>query len=248
MRGDRQLSGGPVLTGLADLGADVIKLEDPNTGDHMRDYGPFINGESSSFMRTNRNKKSLAVDLKAEEGNKPALDLFPAPTYGSRHQAGAMSASVSTTTFFARSIHADLCRRVGLGQDGALSELAGLDIMAQARSGIMSVTGEADGEPAKAGVPLATSPGDLCGAWCVAARRRDVTAKDRWSMCRCLKPVSPSRNGRPVATLRPRTAEVKRLCAQHQRALSGLPQRRWLVHPRRAQHARLAISAGCWTR
>ena len=150
------LAGPFCATQLADLGAEVIKLEDPKSGDHMRDYGPFISGESSSFMRTNRNKKSLAVDLKSEEGRKLAIDLVPgADILVENMRPGAMK-RLGLDYETLRNINPRLIyvAASGWGQDGALSHLAGLDIMAQARSGIMSVTGQPDREPAKAGVPL----------------------------------------------------------------------------------------------
>jgi crotonobetainyl-CoA:carnitine CoA-transferase CaiB-like acyl-CoA transferase len=168
-------------TQLADLGAEVIKLEDPKTGDHMRDYGPFINGESSSFMRTNRNKKSLAVDLKAEEGKKLAIDLVPGTDIlvenmrpGAMKRLGLDYATLSKIN--PRLIYVAAS---GWGQDGALSEFAGLDIMAQARSGIMSVTGQPDGEPAKAGVPLCDVTCAIYAALgaVAALRARDLTGE-----------------------------------------------------------------------
>ena len=168
-------------TQLADLGAEVIKLEDPKTGDHMRDYGPFINGESSSFMRTNRNKKSLAVDLKAEEGKKLAIDLVPGTDIlvenmrpGAMKRLGLDYATLSKIN--PRLIYVAAS---GWGQDGALSEFAGLDIMAQARSGIMSVTGQPDSEPAKAGVPLCDVTCAIYAALgaVAALRARDLTGE-----------------------------------------------------------------------
>ena len=175
------LAGPFCATQLADLGAEVIKLEDPKSGDHMRDYGPFINGESSSFMRTNRNKKSLAVDLKAEEGRKLALDLIPgADILVENMRPGAMK-RLGLDYDTIRKINPRLIyvAASGWGQDGTLSELAGLDIMAQARSGIMSVTGEADGEPAKAGVPLCDVTCAIYAALgaVAALRARDVTGE-----------------------------------------------------------------------
>ena len=168
-------------TQLADLGAEVIKIEDPRTGDHMRDYGPFINGESSSFMRTNRNKKSLAVDLKTDAGKKLLLDLVPgADILVENMRPGAMK-RLGLDYECLRKINSRLIyvAASGWGQDGALAELAGLDIMAQARSGIMSVTGEPDGEPAKAGVPLCDITCAIYAALgaVAALRARDLTGE-----------------------------------------------------------------------
>ncbi len=107
---------------LADLGADVVKVENPDGGDTARDSAPFLDGESSPFIRLNRNKRSVAMNLKA-----PEAKLNPRLVY--------VAAS-------------------GWGQTGPYSQLAGLDIMAQAMSGLMSITGEPDGNPVKVGVPI----------------------------------------------------------------------------------------------
>ncbi len=175
------LAGPFCATQLADLGADVIKLEDPKTGDHMRDYGPFINGESSSFMRTNRNKRSLAVDLKAEEGKKLALNLIPGTDILVENMRPGAMKRLGLDYDTLRKINPRLIyvAASGWGQDGTLSEFAGLDIMAQARSGIMSVTGEADGEPAKAGVPLCDVTCAIYAALgaVAALRARDLTGE-----------------------------------------------------------------------
>lgn len=157
---------GPYATmQLADMGARVIKVEPPS-GDPMRASGPFLDGESSPFIRLNRNKESIVLDLKSDAGRAGLRTLLAtADVLVENMRPGAL-----TKMGFG---YADLCEEFpgliyasasGWGQDGPLSPLAGLDIMAQARSGLMSITGFPDRPPAKVGVPVS----DLATALYVA--------------------------------------------------------------------------------
>ena len=141
---------------LADLGAEVIKVENPQGGDVVRRLGPFIDGESSPFIRLNRNKRSLALDLKAQDGKAVFRKLSAAADVivenlrpGTMRQLGLDDAALRTG-------HPELIyvAASGWGQDGPLKDQPGLDIMAQARSGLMSITGMPDGDPVKVGVPI----------------------------------------------------------------------------------------------
>ncbi|MDQ6753994.1 MAG: CoA transferase [Actinomycetota bacterium] len=161
----RILSGPFATMTLADLGADVIKIEQPGQGDDTRQWGPPFQGEEAAyFLAVNRNKRSLAVDLKSPEGLAAVRRLAlkadvlvenfrpgTAARLGlgyeelSRENPGLIYASIS-----------------GYGQTGPDAQRAGYDAIAQARSGIMSVTGEADGPPVRVGV----SSADLvAGMW-----------------------------------------------------------------------------------
>lgn len=141
---------------LADLGAEVIKVENPGSGDPVRSTGPFVNGESSPFARLNRNKRSLAVDLKDEDGKKVLRTLLA--------DADVIVENLRPGTLTRLGFGYDAVRTInpaivyvsasGWGQDGPLADLPGLDIMAQARSGLMSITGIPGGEPTKVGVPI----------------------------------------------------------------------------------------------
>ena len=164
---------------LADLGAEVIKVEDPRSGDPVRASGPFVDGESSPYLRLNRNKESVALDLKSEAGKRAFLALVEtADVVIENLRPGAMA----RMGLDAAGIHAVNPRVVyasgsGWGQDGPLAPLPGLDIMAQARSGIMSITGTPGGEPVKVGVPLCDL---VCGLYLAlgvtaALRERDRT-------------------------------------------------------------------------
>jgi crotonobetainyl-CoA:carnitine CoA-transferase CaiB-like acyl-CoA transferase len=141
---------------LADLGARVLKVENPTGGDPVRATGPFLDGESSPFIRLNRNKESVALDLKSPDGKKAFLALAArADVLVENLRPGAMTG----LGFGYEAIRAVNPRIVyasasGWGQDGPLASLPGLDIMAQARGGLMSITGTPDGDPVKIGVPI----------------------------------------------------------------------------------------------
>ncbi len=141
---------------LADLGADVIKIENPAGGDPVRDTGPFVDGHSSPFARLNRNKRSLALDLKHESGKQLFRRLLEtADVVVENLRPGAL-----TLLGFGYDSVREINPRIiyvsasGWGQDGPLAALPGLDIMAQARSGLMSITGTPEGDPVKIGVPI----------------------------------------------------------------------------------------------
>ncbi|GAA3732175.1 formyl-CoA transferase [Spinactinospora alkalitolerans] len=141
---------------LADLGADVVKIENPEGGDAVRAIGPFLDGHSSPFIRLNRGKRSIAVDLKTTEGIDLVRRLLDdADVLVENLRPGAMSRLGLGYADLARShpllVYASAS---GWGQDGPLTGLPGLDIMAQARSGLMSITGSPGGDPVKVGVPI----------------------------------------------------------------------------------------------
>src|SRR3981081_3535077 len=163
---------------LADLGADVIKVETPNGGDMVRSTAPFVNGESSNFIRLNRNKRSVAIDLKEPRGKEIFQRLAKtADVVIENLRPGAM-ARLGLDYLPLRELNPRLVyvAASGWGQDGPLAQLAGLDIMAQSRSGLMSITGEADGDPVKVGVPICDLVCALYGALgavsALAARER----------------------------------------------------------------------------
>ncbi|MFC3999605.1 CaiB/BaiF CoA transferase family protein [Nocardiopsis sediminis] len=141
---------------LADLGADVVKIENPDGGDAVRDIGPFIDGRSSPFLRLNRNKRSVAIDLKAPDGVAVLRRLLDdADVLVQNLRPGAMDRLGLGYGNLAESHPALIYASAsGWGEDGPLAHLPGLDIMAQARSGLMSITGMPDGDPVKLGVPM----------------------------------------------------------------------------------------------
>lgn len=151
---------------LADLGADVVKVENPDGGDAVRLTGPFLEGESSNFIRLNRNKRSLALDLKSEAGKEIFRTLAArADIIVENLRPGTMRGlGLDYPQLAARNPGLIYVAASGWGQDGPYASLAGLDIMAQAMSGLMSITGEEGGAPVKVGVPMCDLACALYGA------------------------------------------------------------------------------------
>lgn len=165
---------------LADLGAEVIKVEVPTTGDLVRGSAPFLSGESSTFIRLNRNKRSLALDLKDSRGKELFRDLVTRVDVlvenlrpGTMGELGIGYADLSPLN--PRLIYVAIS---GWGQTGPYAGLSGLDIMAQAMSGLMSITGEPDGPPVKAGVPVCDLVCGLYGALATMAALRNRERND----------------------------------------------------------------------
>lgn len=163
---------------LADLGADVVKVEPPGGGDPVREIGPFVNGESSPFVRLNRNKRSIVIDLKHQAGKAVFERLAStADVVLENLRPGAMRklglGYEDLRQLNPRLLYVSLS---GWGQDGPRAHLPGLDVMAQARSGLMSITGAPDGEPAKVGVPVCDL---VCGLYAALAVVAALRARDR---------------------------------------------------------------------
>jgi crotonobetainyl-CoA:carnitine CoA-transferase CaiB-like acyl-CoA transferase len=164
---------------LADLGATVLKIEAPGSGDPVRATGPFLEGHSSPFARLNRNKRSVVLDLKSEAGREALLRLAAsADVLVENLRPGAMrKLGLDHDTVRAAAPRLVYASASGWGQDGPLAPLPGLDIMAQARGGLMSITGTPDGEPTKVGMPICDLVCALYVALAVTAalRERDRT-------------------------------------------------------------------------
>jgi crotonobetainyl-CoA:carnitine CoA-transferase CaiB-like acyl-CoA transferase len=169
---------------LADLGADVIKVENPDGGDTARDSAPFLDGESSPFIRLNRNKRSLAMNLKAPEGKELFRQLVQgADVVVENLRPGTMGdLELDYRRLSALNPRLIYVAASGWGQTGPYSQLAGLDIMAQAMSGLMSITGEPNGNPVKVGVPICDL---VCALYCTigalsALRVREQTGRGQF--------------------------------------------------------------------
>jgi crotonobetainyl-CoA:carnitine CoA-transferase CaiB-like acyl-CoA transferase len=143
---------------LGDMGADVIKVERRGTGDQTRGWAPpYVNGESAYFMSTNRNKRSLTLDVKTPEGGEiirrlvDGADIFVnnLPRLSSMQELGLDPESCLLRN--PRLIHVAIS---GFGHTGPRAGQPGYDILAQGMSGIMSLTGEPDGAPARYPVPI----------------------------------------------------------------------------------------------
>ncbi|MGO4350667.1 CaiB/BaiF CoA transferase family protein [Rhizobium sp. RAF36] len=149
---------------LADLGADVIKVENPDGGDDTRQWGPpFVEGadgenlSAAYYHSTNRNKRSITADLKTEEGQVLVRRLAAtADVLIENFKLGGL-VKYGLDYESLRQINPKLvyCSITGFGQTGPYANLAGYDYIVQGMSGFMSVTGEPDGQPMKAGVAIA---------------------------------------------------------------------------------------------
>jgi crotonobetainyl-CoA:carnitine CoA-transferase CaiB-like acyl-CoA transferase len=144
---------GPYCTMLlGDLGADVIKVEPPETGDHARQWGPpFLHGESTYFMSINRNKRSVVLDLKSRSGKAAAQALAHASDVVVENFTPGTAARLGLGPELLRARKPALVYASISGYGQNQPGLAGYDQIAQGTSGLMSVTGFADGPPIKVG-------------------------------------------------------------------------------------------------
>ncbi|MGG5811041.1 CaiB/BaiF CoA transferase family protein [Falsiroseomonas sp. CW058] len=149
---------------LADLGAEVIKVERPGAGDDTRGWGPpFLAGrdgaptrESGYFLSVNRGKRSVTLDITKPEGQEIARRLADASDVVIENfKVGALARyGLDAASLRARKPSLVYCSVTGFGQDGPRAGQAAYDFMIQAMCGLMSLTGEADGAPQKVGVPI----------------------------------------------------------------------------------------------
>ena len=153
----RVLAGPYCTMFLGDLGAEVVKVEQPGVGDDTRGWGPpFTGGESAYFLCVNRNKKSVTIDLKSTEGVALLQRLAErADVLIENFRPGTMErldlGEKDLRAANPRLIYASLS---GFGADGPMSDAPGYDLIVQAWGGLMSITGPADGEPSKVGVAI----------------------------------------------------------------------------------------------
>ena len=164
-----QLMAGPFCTLLlADMGADVIKVEKPAGGDDNRRMGPpFIGGCSAAFLAINRNKRSLALDLRTTQGRDVFMNLARrADVVVENFRPGAME-RMGLGYHELREIKPSLiyCSISGFGQTGPYRNRGGFDLVAQGMSGLMSVTGVPGGPPVKVGVPITDLTAGMYGAY-----------------------------------------------------------------------------------
>lgn len=153
-----QVMAGPFCSMLlADMGADVVKIEKPNGGDDSRRMGPpFIGGESAAFLAMNRNKRSLALDLKQAEGQALFRRLAAqVDVVVENFRPGTLEAlGLGYAALFSDHPELIYCAISGYGQTGPYCEHGGFDLVAQGMSGLMSVTGHPEEPPVKVGVPI----------------------------------------------------------------------------------------------
>ncbi|MGH2819936.1 MAG: CaiB/BaiF CoA transferase family protein [Actinomycetota bacterium] len=166
----RALAGPYCTMVLGDLGAEVNKVEMPGRGDETREWGPpFVNGQSSYFMSINRNKRSVALDLKSEDGLQVARDLAARSDVVVENFRPGTTARLGIGPGDLRALNERLvyCSVSGFGQDGPAR--AGYDQIVQGTAGLMSITGMPDGPPVKLGIPISDIVAGMFGAHAVLA-------------------------------------------------------------------------------
>ncbi len=155
---------------LGDLGADVIKIEPPRGGDQSRSWGPpFVGGESAYFLSVNRNKRSVALDLKSQAGLRAARALAARCDVLVENLRPGTARRLGLGYEVLRSDNPGLvyCSISGFGQDRP--SLAGYDQIVQGTAGLMSITGFPDGPPVKVGVPIGDIAAGMFGAHAILA-------------------------------------------------------------------------------
>jgi alpha-methylacyl-CoA racemase len=146
---------------LADMGADVIKIEEPNDGDYMRWTPPIVNGQSALFSALNRNKRSVTLNLKTDTGRELLMTLAgTAAVLVEGNRPGVMKRlGLGWDVLHARNPKLVMCSITGYGQDGPFAGRAGHDLNYMATAGALGLNGPRDGPP----VPLSVQVADVGG-------------------------------------------------------------------------------------
>jgi formyl-CoA transferase/CoA:oxalate CoA-transferase len=181
----RALAGPYCTMMLADLGARVVKVENPDGGDDTRGWGPpFYNGESAYFLSINRNKQSLTLNLKDPRGRDLLLRLVRrADVLVENFRPGTMDRlGLGYTAVHEIAPRVVYCSISGFGQTGAYRERAAYDLIVQGMGGIMGITGEPDGAPMRVGVAIADICAGMFAAYGIVAalRVRERTGTGQW--------------------------------------------------------------------
>ncbi|MGG3469048.1 CoA transferase [Neobacillus pocheonensis] len=163
---------------LADLGADVIRIESPQGTDSMRDWSPFVESESTYYFTANRNKRSVTIDLKKETGKALFLELVKKADVvlenfvtGTLDRLGIGYEQLKTVN-----PNIILCSVTGYGQTGPYCKEPGFDPVIQAIGGLMDVTGFMDGEPTRVGVPIVDI---ICSLYTTVSIMTAIRARDK---------------------------------------------------------------------
>jgi len=224
---------------LADFGAEVVKIESPEGGDAFRQYPPHRDGEGAPYLWTNRNKESVALDLKTEAGRDLALALMEkADVVVENFSTGVMQRlGLDYETIKARNPGVIYCSISAYGRSGPHADRTGFDPIAQAESGFISMNGRPDGEGMRAGpsiMDMATAMMS-CNAILAALHARERTGKGQlietnllgmavnmlgnFHMAYLLSGVSPTRFGNwqvtavPVGSFKTKTGPIYIACA-----------------------------------
>ena len=208
---------------LADLGAEVVKLERPGVGDDLRSVGRFPGREDHEdmFNANNRSKKSITLDLKHPDGRELGQRLAAVADVVVENFAPGTVARLGMGWDDLRPLNPSLvyCSLSGFGQTGPYSNRLALDIMIQAMSGLMSVTGKSDGPPLKAGAPLGDVISGMMASYAILgalyAVRRDGVGRY----------IDVSMQGSLLAALGPRLSQALHLGVAAQRLGNENPMR-----------------------
>lgn len=159
---------------LSDLGADVIKVEMPKTGDDTRGYPPFVNGVSSYYLSLNRGKKSITIDLKSSEGVKIVHQLASKCDILLENFRPGVTERLKVDYKTLREINPRIiyCSISSFGQTGPYALWPGYDLIIQGMSGLMGITGEKDGAPMRVGVAVEDINAGLHGVISILAALR----------------------------------------------------------------------------
>ena len=153
---------GPICTmNLGDMGAEILKVEQPERGDDTRSWGPpFVKGEAAYFLGINRNKRSMTLNLSEEEGKEILRELLVnADVLIENFKLGTLERWGFTQKWIEENVPQLIhCSITGYGNTGPKGGMPGYDFLLQAESGLMSITGDKDGGPAKLGVAIV----DVC--------------------------------------------------------------------------------------
>ncbi|KAF8789202.1 succinate--hydroxymethylglutarate CoA-transferase-like [Argiope bruennichi] len=142
---------------LGDLGAEIIKVENPDGGDETRNWGPpFVNGESTYFLSINRNKKSISIDMKLPKGRDLIKELaVKSDVLVENFVPGKLSTfGLDYESLHKVAPHLVYCSITGYGSSGPYSTRPGYDVIAASVGGLLHITGPEDGEPCKVGVAM----------------------------------------------------------------------------------------------
>src|SRR3954449_12905368 len=177
----RVLAGPFATMVLADLGARVVKVERPGTGDDSRSYGPFVDGHSLYFARVNRGKQSIALDLKDDADRAVLLAMTDrADVLVENFRPGVVARlGLDAETLRARNRRLVYASVSGFGQTGPWRERPAYDSVVQGASGVMAVTGRPEDDPTKPAVPISDLAGGLYAAIGILAALRDRDTNGR---------------------------------------------------------------------
>lgn len=170
---------------LGDMGADVVKIEQPGKGDDTRPWGPpFLETESAYYLSVNRNKRSVTVNLKSESGKEIVRRLAQQADVVVENFSPGTAARLRVGYDDLRELKPDLvyCSISGFGQDGPGHQRPAYDLVVQGMSGMMSLTGEPDGMPTKMGVPIADMTTGMFAAFAImsALLHRERTGEGQY--------------------------------------------------------------------